>query len=56
MALMEVYGGQRSLAFGLTTAIYYEWECIKCTLGTMATMDDYIKLLLYVKQSLYSYL
>ena len=35
MALIEVYGGERSLAFELTTAV--------CTLGAMANVDDDVK-------------
>ena len=41
MAWIEVYGGQRSLAFELTTAILWVEIHNKCALGTMATMDDY---------------
>ena len=37
MAWIEVYGGQRSLAFELTTEIHKN-----CTLDAMATMDDYV--------------
>ena len=37
-----MYGGQRSLAFELTTAIFWvEIHKKKCALGAMATMDDY---------------
>ena len=35
MALIEVYGGERSLAFELTTAV--------CTPGAMANVDDDVK-------------
>ena len=41
MAWVEVYGGQRSLAFELTTAILWLEIHNKCTLGAMTTMDDY---------------
>ena len=41
MAWVEVYGGQRSLAFELTTAILWLEIHNKCALGAMATMDDY---------------
>ena len=42
MFWVEVYGGKRSLAFELTTAIY-DWRHNhdKHALGAMATMDDY---------------
>ena len=40
MAWVEVYGGRRSLAFELTTAILW-LEIHKRALGAMATMDDY---------------
>ena len=42
MAWIEVYGGQRSLAFELTTAILWLEIHNKCALGAMATMDDYV--------------
>ena len=42
MAWIEVYGGQRSLAFELTTAILRVEIHKKCALGAMATMDDYV--------------
>ena len=46
MVLVEVYGGQRSLAFELTTAIL-QME-ILILLGAMASMDDHMELsLLY---------
>ena len=35
MAFIEVYGGERSLAFELTTPV--------CALGTMANVDDDVK-------------
>ena len=41
MAWVEVYGGQRSLAFELTTAILWLEIHNKRALGAMATMDDY---------------
>ena len=41
MAWIEVYGGQRSLAFGLTTVILWVEIHNKWALGTMTTMDDY---------------
>ena len=41
MAWVEVYGGQKSLAFELTTAILWVEIHNKCALGAMATMDDY---------------
>ena len=41
MAWIEVYGGQRSLAFELTTAILWLEIHNKRALGAMATMDDY---------------
>ena len=41
MAWVEVYGGQRSLAFELTTAIWWLEIHNKCALGAMATMYDY---------------
>ena len=41
MAWVEVYGGQRSLAFELTTAILWLEIHDKRALGAMATMDDY---------------
>ena len=41
MAWVEVYGGQRSLAFRLTTTILWLEIYNKCVLGAMATMDDY---------------
>ena len=41
MAWVEVYGGQRSLAFELTTAILRLEIHNKHALGAMATMDDY---------------
>ena len=41
MAWVEVYGGQRSLAFELTTAILWLEIQNKCALGAMVTMDDY---------------
>jgi len=31
-----------SVAFELTTAAYNKCKCIKCALGVMATMDDYL--------------
>ena len=38
-----MYAGQRSLAFELTTAIFWvEIHKKKCALGAMATMDDYV--------------
>ena len=40
MAWVEVYGGPRSLAFELTTAILW-LEIHKRVLGAMTTMDDY---------------
>ena len=42
MAWIEVYGGQRSLAFELTTAILWVEIHEKCALGAMATMEDYV--------------
>ena len=42
MAWIEVYSGQRSLAFELTTAILCVEIHKKCALGAMATMDDYV--------------
>ena len=43
MAWLEMYGGQRSLVFELTTAIFLvEIHKKKCALGAMATMDDYV--------------
>ena len=41
MAWVEVYGGERSLAFELTTAILSVKIHYKCALGAKATMDDY---------------
>ena len=41
MAWVEVYGGQRSLAFELTIAISWLEIRNKRALGAMATMDDY---------------
>ena len=41
MAWVEVYGGQRSLAFELTTATLWLEIHNKRALGAMATMDDY---------------
>ena len=41
MAWVEVYGGQRSLAFELTTAILWLEIHNKRALGAVATMDDY---------------
>ena len=41
MAWVEVYGGQRSLAFELTIAILWLEIRNKRALGAMATMDDY---------------
>ena len=41
MAWVEVYGGQRSVAFELTTAILWLEIHNKCVLGAMATMDYY---------------
>ena len=41
MAWVEVYGGPRSLAFELTTAILWLEIHYKRALGAMATMDDY---------------
>ena len=40
MAWVEVCGGQRSLAFELTTAIFWLEIHNKHALGAMATMDD----------------
>ena len=40
MALVEVYGGQRSLAFELTTAVLW----MEILIVAMATMDDQVKL------------
>ena len=40
MAWVEVCGGQRSLAFELTTAILLLEIHSKHALGAMATMDD----------------
>ena len=43
MAWIEMHGGQRSLVFELTTAIFLvEIHKKKCALGGMATMDDYV--------------
>ena len=43
MAWIEVYGGQRTLAFELTTAIFWvEIHLKECPLSAMATMDDYV--------------
>ena len=42
MAWVEVYGGQRSLAFELTTTILWLEIHNKRALGAMATMDDYV--------------
>ena len=42
MAWIEVYGGQRSLAFELTTAILWVEIDKRYALGAMATMDDYV--------------
>ena len=39
MAWVEVYGGQGSLTFELTT-LYYDWEYYRA-LSALATMDDY---------------
>ena len=41
MAWLEVYVGQRSLAFELTTAMLWLEIHNKCALGAIATMDDY---------------
>ena len=41
MAWVEVYGGQRSLAFELTTAILGLEIHNKRALGAMATTDDH---------------
>ena len=41
MAWVEVYGGQRNLAFELTTAILWLEIHNKRALGAMATVDDY---------------
>ena len=41
MFWVEVYGGKRSLAFELTTAILWLETHDKHALGAMATMDDY---------------
>ena len=41
MAWVEVYGGQRSLAFELTTTILWLEIHNKHALSAMATMDDY---------------
>ena len=41
MAWEEVYGGQRSLAFELTTAILWLETHNKCALGALATMNGY---------------
>ena len=41
MAWVEVYGGQRSLAFEPATAILWLEIHNKRVLGAMATMDDY---------------
>ena len=41
MAWVEVYGGQRSLAFELTTAILWLEIHNKRALGAMETVDDY---------------
>ena len=41
MAWVEVYGGQRSLAFELTIAILWLEIRNKRALGAMATMDDF---------------
>ena len=54
MAWVEVYGGQRSLAFELTTAILWLEIHNKCALGAMATMDDYASMSGYVRQSYYN--
>ena len=40
MAWVEVYGGQRNLAFKLTTTILRLEIHNKCALGAMATMDN----------------
>ena len=40
MAWVEVYGGQRSLAFELTTATLWLEIHKKRALGAMTTMDD----------------
>ena len=42
MAWIEVYGGDRSLAFELTTAILWVEMHKNCALDAMATMDDYV--------------
>ena len=42
MALVEVYGGQRSLAFELTTTIIINENTTNSVLGAMATMEDHI--------------
>ena len=41
MAWVEVYGGQRSLAFELTTTILWLEIHNKRALSAMATIDDY---------------
>ena len=41
MAWVEVYGGQRSLAFELTIAILWLEIRNKRALGAMPTMDDF---------------
>ena len=41
MAWVEVYGGKRSLAFELTTAILWLEIHNERALGAMATMHDY---------------
>ena len=38
-----MHGDQSSLAFELTTPILRVEVHIKCALGAMATMDDYVK-------------
>ena len=40
MAWIEVYGGQRSLAFELTTAILLVEIHNKCTLGALSQIDS----------------
>ena len=42
IAWIEVYDGQRSLAFELTTAILRVEINNKCVFGAMVTMDDYV--------------
>ena len=42
MALIELYGGQRSMAFVLNTADY-EWDYLLCPIGVIANMGATVK-------------